>query len=116
MAGQDLVSRLEGMLASGQDSALLRFSLGTEYLRAGDAPGACAHLAKAVEQNPDYSAAWKLLGKATEAAGDIEGAARVFARGIEVAEQQGDIQAAKEMRVFLKRLQKLKAGQAQSGE
>lgn len=99
-----LLARLEGMLAAGRDSALLRFSLGTEYLRAGDARLAQDHLQKAVEQSPNYSAAWKLLGKATAENGDARAAAEVYTRGIEVATQQGDVQAAKEMRVFLKRL------------
>lgn len=116
MAAQGLVSRLEQMLASGQDSALLRFSLGSEYLRAGDASEACVHLARAVEQKPDYSAAWKLLGKATADAGNTDEAAKVYARGIAVAEEHGDIQAAKEMRVFLKRLQKAATGKNQSRE
>ncbi len=106
MTDKGLLSRLEGMLAAGHDSALLRFSLGTEYLRADDARQAQAHLEQAVAQKPEYSAAWKLLGKASVAGGDPEKAMRVFTRGIEIAEQQGDIQAAKEMRVFLKRLQK----------
>lgn len=106
MTGQGLLNRLQDMLAAGQDSPLLRFSLGTELLRAGDAAGAQAHLESAVEQNPDYSAAWKLLGKATAEAGDSARAMEVFQRGIEVAERLGDVQAAKEMRVFLRRLQK----------
>lgn len=109
MTGKGLRSRLEGMLAAGHDSALLRFSLGTEYLREGDAVNAQVHLEQAVAQKPDYSAAWKLLGKASAEGGDTEKAMRVFTRGIEIAEQQGDIQAAKEMRVFLKRLQKAAA-------
>lgn len=106
MTGPGLIDRLQGMLAAGQDSPLLRFSLGTEFLRAGDATEAQAHLESAVAQNPDYSAAWKLLGKATAEAGDSPKAMTVFQRGIEVAERQGDVQAAKEMGVFLRRLQK----------
>lgn len=112
MTDSGLLPRLENMLAAGQDSALLRFSLGTEYLRTGDARQAQIHLKQAVEQNPAYSAAWKLLGKATAESGDSEQAMQVFARGIEVADQHGDVQAAKEMKVFLKRLQKAATGDA----
>lgn len=103
---QALRERLESMLASGQDSALLRFSLGGECLRAGDAVDAREHLVAAVAQNPDYSAAWKLLGQATAEAGDAAEAVNVYQSGIEVATRQGDIQAAKEMQVFMRRLQK----------
>lgn len=106
MANEGLRERLEAMLASGQDSALLRFSLGGECLRAGDAVNARDHLVAAVAQNPDYSAAWKLLGRATAEAGDPGEAINVYQSGIEVATRQGDLQAAKEMQVFMKRLQK----------
>lgn len=106
MTADTLQTRLERMLASGQDTPLLRFSLGGEYLRAGEFALARSHLQAAVEQKPDYSAAWKLLGKACAEAGDSAEAIRVFMRGIEVAEKHGDVQAAKEMQVFLKRLRK----------
>ncbi len=102
----DMMENLEAMLARGQDNALLRYSLGSEYLKAGDAAAAVRHLAQAVEQDPHYSAAWKLYGKALAAAGRDAEAVAVFDRGIAVAEAKGDIQAAKEMKVFRKRAQK----------
>lgn len=102
----DPVERFEAMLASGRDSALLRFSLGLQYLRAGDASRAATHLARAVEQDPEYSAAWKLLGKALSENGDAAEAANAYRKGIAAAERRGDKQAAKEMAVFLRRLEK----------
>ncbi len=112
MANEALRQRLENTLKSGQDSALLRFALGNEFLQAGDPARARHHLVAAVAQQPDYSAAWKLLGQATAAAGDPDEALNVYRQGIDVAEAKGDVQAAKEMRVFLKRLAK----QTQAGE
>jgi Tfp pilus assembly protein PilF len=97
---------LEKMLASGQDTALLRYSLGAEYLKTDESAQAVEHLARAVELDPDYSAAWKLYGKALAAGGRHAEAAEAYERGIEVAERRGDVQAAKEMRVFLKRVRK----------
>jgi len=94
------------MLERGEDSALLRFSIGSELLAADRAAEAADHLQQAVELDPDHSAARKLLGKALDAAGDREGAAAAWREGIEVAEANGDRQAAKEMGVFLKRLEK----------
>jgi len=105
-----MIDNLEGMLARGQDNALLRYSLGSEYLKAGDCETAVAHLAQAVAQDPQYSAAWKLYGKALAAAGRDAEALTVFDQGIAVAEAKGDIQAAKEMKVFRKRAQKALAG------
>ena len=101
-----ILERLERLLAGGKDNALLRFSLGSEYLKAGDAPGACAHLARALEQDPEYSAAWKLYGKALDESGRAHDALEAYRRGIEIAERKGDKQAAKEMRVFAQRIEK----------
>jgi len=99
-----MLEKLEQMLASGKDSALLRFSLGNELLKRGDAVTATAHLRKAVELDPRYSAGWKLLGKAWEASGCLDAAAQAWREGIAVAEHNGDKQAAREMGVFLRRL------------
>lgn len=95
---------LERMLAAGKDSPLLRFSLGELHLKEERPAEAAAHLREAVEQDPDYSAAWKLYGKALAACGEDAAAAGAFDTGIAVAEKRGDKQAAKEMRVFRKRL------------
>ena len=102
----DLITRLEGMLAKGTDNALLRFSLGQACLNDGRAAEAAEHLRKATEHDAGYSAAWKLLGRALAAADRPAEAIEVFERGIGIAEEKGDRQAAKEMGVFLRRLKK----------
>jgi predicted Zn-dependent protease len=101
-----IVDNLEAMLARGQDSALLRYSLGGEYLKLDQPDKAAEHLRQAVTKDPKYSAAWKLLGKALADSGRKEEAIKAYEDGIKVAEEKGDKQAAKEMTVFLKRLQK----------
>lgn len=98
--------KLEQMLANGQDSALLRFSLGELLYKQGQYGAAARHLAAAVKQNADYSAAWKLYGRALLDAGQPIAAVAQLEQGIRVAEANGDNQAAKEMRVFLKRAQR----------
>lgn len=100
-----LKNRLEQMLASGEDSALLRFSLGNAYL--DDDPSiAITHLQRATEIDSQYSAAWKLLGKAFANSGDVAAAIETYRRGVEIAESNGDKQAAREMSVFLRRLER----------
>lgn len=101
-----LRDNLEAMLARGPDTALLRYGLGGEYLKAGQPDRAIEHLRKAVTLDPKYSAAWKLLGKALADAGRTDEAIKAYADGIRAAEANGDMQAAREMAVFLKRLQK----------
>ena len=100
----DAIAKLERLLAGGRDSALLRFSLGGEYLKIGDAPGAATHLEQAVILDPGYSAAWKLLGRALTECGRFEQALAAYQHGIVVAETKGDKQAAREMAVFAKRI------------
>lgn len=85
---------------------MLRFSLGNEFLKLGDAAAASMHLDKAVEIDASYSAAWKLLGKARLDCGDADGARLAWQRGIATAAMRGDKQAEKEMQVFLRRLDK----------
>jgi len=107
------IADFESMLAQGRDNALLRFSLGNEYLKAGDAAKAAEHLNRAVEHDPKYSAAWKLLGRALTDTEAWPEALVAYQQGIAVAEARGDKQAAKEMGVFARRIQKqlgLKSG------
>lgn len=94
------------MLAGGRDNALLRYSLGNEYLKQGAPVPAAEHLRRAVEQDPKYSAAWKLLGKALTEVGNAEEALEAYRQGMAVAEARGDVQAAKEMGVFARRIEK----------
>lgn len=101
------VERFEALLAQGKDNALLRFGLGTQYLKDGEAGRAIEHLRAAVAHDPDYSAAWKLLGKALEAAACPLEAMAAYRDGIAAAERKGDKQAAREMAVFLRRLEKV---------
>ena len=105
-----IIENFEKMLAAGQDSALLRYSLGTAYQKDGDLDQALQHLASAVQQDPAYSAAWKAYGKVLVEAGKPDDAIRAFEQGIAVAGEKGDIQAAKEMQVFLKRARKAATG------
>ena len=100
------IESLEKLLDGPRDGALLRVSLGNEYLKAGDPAKAGKCFQEAVDRDSRYSAAWKALGKALAEAGDNAGALTAYERGIAVAEARGDIQAAREMKVFARRLRK----------
>jgi Tfp pilus assembly protein PilF len=99
------IEALRAQLNGPRDGALLRYSLGVALLEAGDAVEAMAHLRAAIDFDAGYSAAWKQLGQACQRAGDARAAADAWQRGIAAAEARGDVQAAKEMQVFLKRLE-----------
>jgi predicted Zn-dependent protease len=100
------LASFEKMLAAGRDGALLRYSLGNEYLKANEPARAAEHLARAVAQDPQYTAAWKLYGKALLAAGRDVDALAAWREGIVVAHARGDKQAEKEMTVFARRLER----------
>ena len=100
------ITTLEAMLERGQDNALLRFTLGNLLYQQKNYEKAELHLSRAVEMDPDYSAAWKIYGRTLAAAGKQQEAISAFRQGMAVAEKRGDIQAAKEMSVFLRRLEK----------
>jgi predicted Zn-dependent protease len=101
-----LIANLEKLLGGPRDNALLRFSLGSEFLKAGDVGRAVTHLREAVTRDPGYSAAWKLLGRALAQSGHRPDALEAYEEGIRVAEAKGDKQAAREMQVFVRRLRK----------
>ena len=105
-----LIANLEKLLGTPRDGALLRYSLGTEYLKAGEAARAAECLREAVARDPKYSAAWKALGRSLAAAGREDEALAAFTAGIAAAREKGDQQAEKEMAVFARRLEKNRRG------
>lgn len=100
------MERLKAMLDAGTDNAMIRYSLGKLCLETGRTADAVEHLAAAITHDVDYSAAWKLYGKALVEDGQPEAAADAYRRGIQVAEARRDVQAAREMQVFLRRLER----------
>ena len=101
-----IIANLKKLVGGPRDGELLRYSLGNEYFKEGDFATAVSHLREAIRLNPRHSAAWKLLGKALTEAGDMAAAVEAYRQGIVVAEARGDVQSAKEMQVFAKRLKK----------
>lgn len=109
------IANLEKLLNGPRDGPLLRYSLGNEYLKAGDFSKAAIYLQAAVERDAQFSAAWKLFGKALEGSVRNVEALAAYERGMAVAEAKGDVQAAREMKVFAKRLQRRMASSAEGG-
>ena len=96
-----ITENLEKLLASGQDNAMLRFGLGSGYFNDKDYVSAIPHLRACIEQDPNYSAAYKLLGKALFKTGDHLEAKSVFKSGLPVAVDKGDRQTEREILAFL---------------
>lgn len=100
------IKQLEKLVKENPKNALMHYTLGIEYLRAGKDDKAITSLKKTINLEPEYSAAYRELGKALVKTNLREEAIEIFNKGIAVAEEKGDIQTAKEMRVFLKRISK----------
>jgi Tfp pilus assembly protein PilF len=100
------LASFERMLATGKDSALLRYSMGNEYAKAADWTAAAIALRHAVALDPNYTAAWKLYALALEHEGRPTEALDAYRSGIDVAKRKGDRQAEKEMTVFARRIER----------
>lgn len=99
-----ITENLEKMLANGQDSAMLRFGLGSAYFNDKQFEQAVPHLRACIEQDPDYSAAYKFLGKALIKLGEGDEAKAILKAGLPVAIAKGDKQTEREIEAFLKKL------------
>ena len=109
-AASPALERLEKLLGTPRDGSLLRFSLGLENAKLNQWEKAIEHFRQSVAADPGYSAAWRALGKALEAAGQMDAALGAYRDGIAAAQKKGDKQAGKEMAVFARRIEKRRAG------
>ncbi len=99
------------LLQRDEKNPMVLYSLGNELFKEGNYAEARDHLRRAVEQKPDYSVAYRMLGRAHFELGENAEAGSTFERGREVAETNGDLQTVKEIDVFSRRLEKREAGE-----
>lgn len=92
------------VLAMDPNDPMVHFGLGQEYMKAGVFPKAIEAFAAAVRCNAHYSAAYRFLGECYEKAQQPLEAKATYEKGIPIAQAQGDLEAAKAMSVFLKRV------------
>jgi Tfp pilus assembly protein PilF len=91
--GSPSIESLEKLIGTPRDGALLRYSLGLEFQKAGDMEKAAQYLRDAVAKDPGYSAAWRALGKTLEAGGRAGEALDSYRKGIAASHKKGDKQA-----------------------
>ena len=96
----------EEMAAKAPENVVVRYSLGREYLKAKRFAEAERELREALRVKPDYSAAYRELGKSLVGLGRLDEAREIYTKGIVVACEKGDLQTQREMEVFLRRLEK----------
>ena len=81
--------------------ALVWYGLGSEYFKAESWSEAADALQKVVQLNPDYTAAYQMLGTALLNQGKREDARRAWEQGLEVANRTGAWKARQHMEGLL---------------
>jgi predicted Zn-dependent protease len=102
------------LLDRDPNNPMILYSLGNELFKEKKYPEAREYLNRAVQSKPDYSVAYRTLGRTLYELGEYAEARRVFAEGRRVAERNGDLQTIKEIDVFVRRLEKRERGEAGS--
>jgi len=105
MAERDRIAEFKEVLELMPEDPVVRFGLAGAYLEAGQAENAVVEYQEAIRLKPDYSAAYRGLGRSLERAGRLDDAKAAYAKGRDVATQNGDLQTKKEIEVFLRRLE-----------
>ena len=100
------------LLERDPENPMVLCSLGIELFKEERYQEAKEHLARAVANKPDYSVAYRMLGRTHYELHENAEARRVFETGREVAQENGDFQTVKEIDVFMRRLEKREAGES----
>jgi predicted Zn-dependent protease len=100
------------LLERDPENPMVLYSLGSELFKEKKYSEAREHLGRAVRNKPDYSVAYRTLGRTLYELGEDHEARRVFSEGREVAQRNGDLQTVKEIDVFTRRLEKRGRGEA----
>jgi Tfp pilus assembly protein PilF len=105
MDRQSRIESLRKLADEDPSDALTFFMLGTERLRDGQSAAAADDFLRCLEIDPRHTAAVRLLADAYRQMGEVDQARETYQRAIEVAEQTGDLQVAKEARALLRKLE-----------
>jgi|SRR5262245_5711601 len=77
------------MLQQQPEEVMVWYGLATEYSKLGNWSEAAQALQNVVRLNPDYTAAYQMLGSALLNLGDRDGARQIWSQGIEAAGRTG---------------------------
>jgi predicted Zn-dependent protease len=86
---QNRIEVFEQMLANDPDNTMVLFGLANEYLKNDEQTKGIKALEDYIEKSDDEGAAFGMLSKAYEDAGDIEKAVKLLEEGIEAALSHG---------------------------
>jgi predicted Zn-dependent protease len=86
---QSRIDIFRQMASASPDDAMIWYGLGSEYVKVENWEEAVMALRNVVRINPDYTAAYQMLGTALMSQGEREEARRTWTSGIEAAGRTG---------------------------
>lgn len=98
---QSRIEAFEAMVKESPDEALVWYGLASEYLKLERWGDAVRALQNVVRCNPDYTAAYQMLGAALKSQGRVEEARHAWRDGIAAATRTGAWKAGQHMEGLL---------------
>ncbi len=101
---EDRIQRFKAIIELDPDDVLGHFGVGKASLDLKRYREAVTHFENVLKIEKHYSVAWANLGRAYAALGEEEEARKTFEKGIQIAEEKGDLMPARDMKVRLEKL------------
>ena len=98
---QSRIEAFEAMLKDQPDEVMIWYGLGNEYFKLERWADAANALRQVVRLNPNYTAAYQMLGSALMGAGLSDEARRAWTQGIEAGKRTGAWKAQQHMERLL---------------
>jgi predicted Zn-dependent protease len=98
---QSRIEIFEAMTRDQPGDAMIWYGLANEYIKIERLDDAVEALRKVIEINPDYTAAYQILGSALMKRGDRGEARRIWTVGVEAAKRSGAWKAQQHMQNLL---------------
>src|SRR5687768_6441845 len=98
---QSKIEIFTAMLAEQPENAMIWYGLASEQFKTEDWAEAAKSLRQVVSLNPDYTAAYQMLGTALAKMDDVAGAQQAWRDGIEAAGRTGAWKAGQHMQGLL---------------